>query len=139
MNGKYLFFYPAKSLLAATGIVLLSFVQAQVPAAGLPALKGTIEDGRQRYIEYQCYACHGYSGETGNAARLNPPRLNQVAFIAYVRNPPGQKRGFRPGSIMPSYSGPEVSDQDLADIYAWLQFLPSTSPPVKEIPLLRDL
>jgi len=102
-------------------------------------LEGDPERGEERYQALQCWACHGYTGETGSGTRLNPPRMNQTAFIAYVHRPSGAKLGFGPGNSMPPYDVPEVTDQDLADIYAWLVSLPSYSPPAEEIPLLGDL
>ena len=94
-------------------------------------------NGEKQYLALQCWACHGYTGETGSGPRLNPPRFNQAAFIAYVRRPSGIKISPGPGGFMPPYAGPEVTDQDLADIHAWLVSLPSTSPPVVSIPLLK--
>ena len=64
--------------------------------------------------------------------RLNPPRLRQAQFIAYLRNPPNPRR-------MPPYRQAEVSDQNLADIYSFLESLPSTSPEAEDIPVLREL
>ena len=111
-------------------------------AAGQQAgedLSGNAMRGAERYLDLHCYACHGYSGETGSGERLNPPRMNQEGFIAYVRVGNMARRSPPAGSWMPAYAGSDVSDQDLADIYAWLTSLESTSPPVEEIPLLRDL
>lgn len=111
-------------------------------AAGQSAgegLSGDVERGAARYLDLHCYACHGYSGETGSGQRLNPPRMNQDGFIAYVRVGNMARRSPPAGSWMPAYAGSDVSDQDLADIYAWLTSLESSSPPVEDIPLLRDL
>ncbi len=107
---------------------------AQTAAAGL---QGGVENGERQYMELKCWACHGYTGETGDGTRLNPPRMNQTAFIAYVRRPSGAKLGPGPGNSMPPYAGTRVSDQDLADIHAWLEALPSTSPSPEDIPLLK--
>ena len=96
------------------------------------ALVGDVENGQVLFEDYTCFGCHGYTGETGRGPRLNPPRLDQERFIAYLRNPPNPRR-------MPPYQQAEVSDQKLADIYAYLQSLPSASPEVEDIPLLGDL
>ena len=102
----------------------------------LSALTGDAEKGRAQYHSFGCYACHGFTGETGQTGvQLNPPRLPQVAFITYVRNPPLVSTGnFR----MPAYGGDIVTDQSLADIYAFLESLPSGTPPLDDIELLRD-
>ena len=101
-----------------------------------PVLSADSNQGRVLYERYGCYACHGYTGETGSGTRLNPPRFDQAAFIAYVRNPSGRMLGTGPSAGMPAYAT-GLSDQDLADILAWLQMLPSFSPPLEEIPLLQ--
>jgi hypothetical protein len=38
---------------------------------------------------------------------------------------------------MPAY--PQVSAQDLADIYAYIRTIPADAPAVSELPLLRDI
>ncbi len=40
-----------------------------------PTLEGDAENGKVLYKQYTCYGCHGYTGETGFATRLNPPRM----------------------------------------------------------------
>jgi len=116
-------------LLAATSALVMpsSSVRAQTPA-------GDAQRGKTLFLSYKCYACHGYTGETGQTGvRLNPPRFPQIAFMAYVRNPSGRRTE---GGIMPAYAGEDVSDQTLADIYAYVSSLPSSTPPLAEIPLL---
>ncbi|HEX5419226.1 MAG TPA: c-type cytochrome [Gammaproteobacteria bacterium] len=108
--------------------------RAQAPASG-GGPTGSAERGAQLYKAYRCYACHGFTGETGPGPRLNPPRLDQSAFIAYVRNPATIFRGNVAGA-MPPYAGKDVSDQDLADVYAYLESLHSNSPPANSIGLL---
>ena len=96
------------------------------------ALQGDAIAGGQLFEDYTCYGCHGYTGETGAGPRLNPPRLQQGQFIAYLRNPPNPRQ-------MPPYRQADVSDQKLADIYAFLKSLPSASPDAEDIPVLRNL
>jgi len=96
------------------------------------ALRGDATVGEQLYEDYTCYGCHGHTGETGRGPRLNPPRLRQGQFIAYLRNPPNPRR-------MPPYRQADVSDQKLADIYAFIESLPSASPNAEDIPVLRGL
>ena len=96
------------------------------------SLLGDTENGEQLYNEYTCSGCHGFTGETGLGTRLNPPRMRQARFIQYLRNPTNPER-------MPPYQEPEVSDQNLADIYAFLESLPSQSPAIEDIPLLQAI
>ena len=101
---------------------------AQDPAA----LEGDAANGAQLFIDYTCYGCHGYTGETGRGPRLNPPRLRQAQFIGYLRNPPNPRQ-------MPPYRQADVTDRKLADIYAFLESLPSASPDAEDIPVLRAI
>ena len=125
---------------AAAALAGLLLAAAAVPSGGAgataaqapAALEGDAERGAALFTDYTCYGCHGYTGETGRGPRLNPPRLRQAQFIGYLRNPPNPRQ-------MPPYRQAEVSDQKLADIYAFLESLPSASPDADDIPVLRDI
>lgn len=124
---------PSLRILLAGITSLVLSVLCLPTRAGEP--EGDPDRGQMLYQTYSCYACHGHTGETGTGTRLNPPRFDQATFMTYVRNPSGRiiRRGA--GGWMPPYKG--VSDQNLADIYAWLSSLPSYSPPLEGIPLLN--
>ena len=109
---------------------------AALPVASSLAqdLEGNVDNGKELYLAYSCYACHGYTGETARI-RLNPLLFTQADFVEYLRNPPDLP-GF--GFGMPAYAGSDVSDQDLADVYAYIRSLPSTSPDPEDIPLLNE-
>ena len=94
--------------------------------------QGNAAHGKELFLKYSCYACHGFSGQNGPGARLVPLKIAQAGFIAYVRNPP------RPNQ-MPSYSAKAVPDADMADIYAYLKTLPDSAPAAKSIPLLNQI
>jgi mono/diheme cytochrome c family protein len=87
------------------------------------------ENGKLLFKRFGCYECHGYVGQgstqTGGS-RLSPPEIPLTAFVNYVRSPSGQ---------MPPYTTKVVPDQDLADIYSYLQSLPRPAP-AETIPLL---
>jgi mono/diheme cytochrome c family protein len=87
-------------------------------------------EGKRLFIAYQCYACHGFSGQNGPGRRLVPMRFTQTAFTAYVRKP-----GTR---AMPTYSGAVITDQKLADLWSYIQTLPVSAPP-DGIPLLQQI
>ena len=96
----------------------------QQPAA--PA--GNAEHGKTLFVNNGCYQCHNYEGNGGGAgARIapNPPPFR--GFVAYVRSPKGD---------MPPYKEKVLSEQDLADIYAYLRSRPRP-PAVSSIPLLK--
>ena len=102
--------------------------QSQKPAAQAGAVPaGNVENGRKAFVQHGCFSCHGYSGEGGPGARLAQNPITYQAFAEYVRHP---KR------TMPPF-GTQVSDQELADMYAYIKSIPP-SPNAKDIPLLNN-
>jgi mono/diheme cytochrome c family protein len=108
---------------ALAAIALVMVAQAGQPAA--PA--GDVEKGRTLFVKNGCYQCHNYEGHGGAAgARLAPNPLPWRGFSSYVRAPRGD---------MPPYTVKVMSEQDLADVYAYLRSRPRP-PAVSNIPLL---
>jgi ubiquinol-cytochrome c reductase cytochrome c subunit len=88
---------------------------------------GNAENGKRTFMKVGCYECHGTVGQgTLAGARIGPPRLNAQGLLRYVRRPAGQ---------MPAFTNKVLSDQELADVYAFLKTIPEPKP-VKDIPLL---
>ena len=123
--------------LAATLLIAAAALEAQAPGpatnTGTPpapsaqaAPAGNVENGKKIYSSYGCYQCHGYVGQGGAGARLAPRPIAFAAFTRYVRKPTGQ---------MPPYTGKVVSDQEMADIYAFLLTIPAP-PAANTIPIL---
>ena len=115
--------------------VMVSVLAAQAPApAQNAAPKGNAETGKKLFVAIGCYQCHGYAAHgPGGDSLLGGPRIapHPIAFPAfskYLRQPKGQ---------MPSYTQKIASDQDVADIYAWLLTIPDP-PPVSSIPLFKE-
>jgi mono/diheme cytochrome c family protein len=105
---------------------------AQAPAGGPSAPAGDAKSGKELFVKYTCYGCHGFSAQNGPAGnRLNPMKMTQQGFIALVRNPGAPNR-------MPPYSTKVISDAQLGDIYAYLKTLPD-APAAKDIPLLQQI
>jgi ubiquinol-cytochrome c reductase cytochrome c subunit len=104
---------------------------AQAPAsAQATAPPASAENGKRLFTKHTCYFCHGTVGQGGIAgARLAAVARNAQGFIRYVR---------RPGGQMPAYTDKILSDEELADIFAYLRSLPAAKPP-REIPLLDQL
>jgi mono/diheme cytochrome c family protein len=100
-------------------------------AAGASAQTGSAANGKELFLKYTCYGCHGFSGQNGPGNRLVPMKMAQAVFTAYVRNPSQPNR-------MPSYSAKVISDAQLADIWAYIKTLPE-SPAAKDIPLLNQI
>jgi len=95
-------------------------------AEGSPA--GNIGNGKKQFKEHGCTSCHSYSGQGGAGARLAQNPITFQAFVNYVRKPKG---------TMPPF-GNQVTQTELADIYAFLKSVPP-SPDPKTIPLLNQI
>ena len=93
-----------------------------------PASTGNTPAGKDLYLRYSCYACHGYDGHGGAGVRLVPTRMTVERFTAYLRNP----------RQMPPYSTKLLSDAQVGDLWAYVKSLP-VSPDAKDIPLLARI
>lgn len=111
-----------KLLISCIAVFWATAVSAQAPPAA------NVQQGNQLYLKYSCYACHGYDGHGGAGARLVPLPMTVSRFTAYVRNP----------RRMPPYTEMVLSDQQLADLFAYIKSLPA-SPPADQIPLLSRI
>jgi ubiquinol-cytochrome c reductase cytochrome c subunit len=116
-----------------TASVLVAQNRGAAPSAGAPggdqaAPAGDAQNGKKIFDSHGCYQCHGYAAHGGAAPRLAPRPLAFAALSRYVRQPTGE---------MPPYTAKVLSDQQLADIYAFLRSVPQP-PPVDSIPLLKN-
>jgi ubiquinol-cytochrome c reductase cytochrome c subunit len=88
---------------------------------------GDAQNGRQLFTDKGCYSCHGFVGQgSREAPRIAPP----IAFPAF------ELQLRRPRAIMPPYEPTLVSDQQAADIYAYLASQPAPPDP-KTVKLLQ--
>jgi len=96
-----------------------------------PSSTSSIKNGERLFTKYGCYECHGSQGQgstqTGGS-RIGPPQIPVSAVVSYLRHPTGQ---------MPPYTTKTVSDEEIADIYAFLKSLPQPTPS-KDIPSLNQ-
>jgi mono/diheme cytochrome c family protein len=96
------------------------------------ALAASAEKGKEAFVKHGCFQCHGTVGQgsvaTSGGRVLSNTQLPLEAFIGYVRSTNRQ---------MPPYSEAILSNDDLADIYAYLESLPKP-PDYKTIPLLNQ-
>lgn len=98
------------------------------PATSAVAPAGNADTGRMLYRKTGCYQCHSDQGQGGTQGpRLGPNPMAFRAFARYTRVPTGE---------MPPYSVKVMSDQEVADVYAFLRALPP-APPLSSLPLLR--
>ena len=104
--------------------------QVGAPAANAQAAPaGNAETGKKIFTSYGCYECHGYVAQGGSAgARLAPRPISFATFSKYLRHPTGE---------MPPYTAKVVSEQELADIYAYLRSIPAPRA-AKDIPELNN-
>jgi cytochrome c553 len=113
---------------------LLLLVSAQtIQAQQMGSEASTAEErGKQDFVTYMCYSCHGFTGQGGQtdvAPRINVDVHTAESVSAYARNPGGR---------MPPYRTEEqIPDAALRDIYAYLKSLPP-SPAPEDIPLLSE-
>ena len=102
-----------------------------VALAQVAAPSGDAKNGRKLFVADGCYQCHGYEGQgaTPTGPRLGPRPIAFAQFSKYVRNPTGQ---------MPPYTQKVLSDQQAADLWAYIKSMPE-SPPASAIPLLSQI
>jgi ubiquinol-cytochrome c reductase cytochrome c subunit len=95
------------------------------------AAAASAENGKKALVAHGCWQCHGFEGQgsvaTSNGKVIAHTELPYESFEAFVR---GTNRA------MPPYSETILSSADLADIYAYLQSVP-TPPAVESIQLLK--
>ena len=116
--------------LLATTVVLgaIAFGGAQSFGASAPA--GDAAKGKANFERVGCWQCHGREGQGGREGpRIAAPvPLAYPALSAFVRTTSGD---------MPPYTEKVLSNQELTDIYAYLQSIPAP-PDHKSIPLLSQ-
>src|SRR6516164_7356016 len=110
-----------RPLIAIFGLLMFgpaNFAGAQTPVTGDAA------NGNRIYLAVGCFTCHGRSGQGGSyngpAPILARTALPFVGFNALNRDP---------ANDMPAYSDAVLSDQDIADVYAFLESLPGPRSP----------
>jgi mono/diheme cytochrome c family protein len=104
----------------------LTMAQAQ------DAPPGDAANGKRVFLADGCFTCHGRVGQ-GGAYNGPAPRLAQTAlpfdgFKGQIRNPVND---------MPAYSDANLSDKDIADIYAFVRSLPGPRS-AKDIAILNN-
>ena len=103
--------------------------QPQQPAATSAAseIAKHVDAGAALYKKKGCFECHVNDAQGGpQGPRLGPNPIPLPRFTAYIRNPTGD---------MPPFTEKVLSNQEVADIHAFLQARPQPKP-VSSIPLL---
>jgi mono/diheme cytochrome c family protein len=111
---------------AALGLGASSVLQAQ------DAPPGDAGNGKRVYLADGCFTCHGRSGQGGAfnspAPGLAKTEMQFDGFKAQLRDP---------ANDMPAYSEAVLSDQEIADMYAFVQSLPGARS-AKDISILNN-
>jgi mono/diheme cytochrome c family protein len=88
--------------------------------------------GKVAFTQHGCWQCHGFAGQgsvaTSNGRVIARTQLPLDAFKTFVRTTNG---------AMPPFRAAVLSDDELDDIYAYLQSLPEPKA-VSDIPLLNN-
>jgi mono/diheme cytochrome c family protein len=120
-------------VLVFTGLMLaaspIHAQQASAPAGQDSTPAGNAVNGKTLFVQLGCYGCHGQAGQ---GARMTGPSVSRTqfpfeGFLYQLRHPVNQ---------MPPYEAAVVSDQEAADIYAYLRQMPAPRDP-NSIPLLK--
>ena len=114
--------------LLGLAVPVLGGQASQQPRRAEAAPAGNAENGKKQFRTHGCVSCHSYSGQGGAGARLAQNPITFQAFVNYVRRPKGS---------MPPF-GNQLTETELADIYAFLKSVPP-SPDPKSIPLLNQI
>jgi|SRR5579862_1301266 len=115
--------------LAATAWAAAALITA---AVAQDAPRGDAANGKRIFLADGCFTCHGRSGQGGAYNGPAPVLAHTIlpfdGFKGQVRNP---------ANDMPAYSDAVLSDQDIADIYAFVQSL-SGPGSLKDYPILNN-
>lgn len=88
---------------------------------------GRSDMGAESFAAYGCYSCHSNEAQGGmHGPRLGPDPITFARFSWYVRHP---------SATMPPYSPSVLTEQEIADIYAFVESRPAP-PPITSIQLL---
>ncbi|HLK82144.1 MAG TPA: cytochrome c [Xanthobacteraceae bacterium] len=109
-------------------VIGLAALAAGLALAQASALAASAEKGKAAFVQHGCWQCHGYEGQGGvTGPRLAPNPIPFDTLSNFVRTTSRQ---------MPPFRKEILSDEDLADIYAYLQSIPK-GPDPNSIPLLN--
>ena len=113
-------------------IVVAATLGAASLASAQDAPKGDVTNGKKVFLNDGCFTCHGRVGQggayNGPAPILAHTQLPFDAFKNQLRNP---------ADDMPAFSTAVVTDEQIADIYAFVQSLPGPTSP-KDIAILNN-
>jgi ubiquinol-cytochrome c reductase cytochrome c subunit len=94
------------------------------------AFAADAQKGKANFLKYGCWQCHGMVGQGSpiTGPKLAPNPMPYEALSAFIRSS---------SRAMPPYKEAVLPNEDLQDIYAYLQSIPASADP-KTIPLLNN-
>jgi mono/diheme cytochrome c family protein len=90
------------------------FFLVVLTSCGAPP-KGNPEEGKRWYMMNNCSSCHGQNGNDGRGANIAGITMGFGSFVKKLRK--------TDAPIMPPFPESKISEQDAADIYAFLKTL----------------
>lgn len=114
---------------------------ASIPAPSVAQeISGDPQRGEDLFESIACYSCHGYDGTgmTPLSTKTSGALSSEAVFLTYMRLR-GEKMQLVPSRRMPHYSQDVLSDDDARDLYAYLVTLEDDTPPIEEIPALKEI
>ena len=105
--------------ITSSSIIIVILIVANSGLLSKPLEAGNPKNGQRMFEELLCTNCHGTRGEGSSAANGGGPKLAPdpaplSVYLELVR---------RPRLNMPPYPEERASDQDIADIHAYLKGL----------------
>lgn len=98
------------------GVIFFSLIC--LSGCGTP--EGDSANGKRWYMMHHCSSCHGLNGNDGRAVNIAGIEMSFGSFVRKLRT--------TDAPIMPAYPESKISEQDAADIYAYLKSsLPKTT------------
>lgn len=85
-------------------------------STGCSGPPGNPADGKRWFMMHNCSSCHGPHGNDGRAVNIAGLKMSFGSFVRKLRK--------TNSSIMPTFPVTKVSEQDAADIYAYLKSIP---------------
>lgn len=112
-----------------TAALIIAAVLALIPDANTQSRKDA-QSGKKVFEKVGCFRCHGSAGEgmpqkgkEAGSPKIAATKLSLRDFLESVRKPKGQ---------MPPFGTKQVSDEELSDVYAFLES--AASQPKLELP-----
>jgi mono/diheme cytochrome c family protein len=113
----------------ALPLTTLNGQQRKIAPAPTSPVTGNAVAGKKLFYSYGCYACHGYSGETGPQPFVGRwgHLSTEQEFVTFLRGRVNVAPVV-PSGAMPNFSASSLPDKQANDIYAYIRTFKSTAP-----------